>query len=187
MPASPPTLTRRDFLRTSAAGALAALLAGCTPLLTTPPASSPTSRPRVLRINMPLNRGDVGAAADPGCSGAYHSYLVNSLMFSALVYLDEGLQPTSDLAASWQPSDDGVVWRFTLRPDLRWSDGQSITAHDFEWAVKRNLAPDLYCGGQYWQLVDLRVARPQPATHSGVLRNQPACAKGTLFWDMQAD
>ncbi len=45
MPTPPPTLSRRTFLRTSAGGALAALLAGCTPLLTTPPASSPTSPP----------------------------------------------------------------------------------------------------------------------------------------------
>lgn len=159
MPTPPSPLSRRDFLRTSAAGALTALLAGCTSLFATPPAPGSPSRPRVLRLNMPLNRGDVGAGADPGCSGAYHSYFVNSLMFAALVYLDERLQPASDLAASWQSSDDGAAWRFTLRPDLRWSDGQPVTAHDFEWAVKRNLAPDLYCGGQYWQLVDIAGAR----------------------------
>ncbi len=108
---------------------------------------------------MPLNRGDVGAAADPGCSGAYHSYFINSLMFSALVALDEKLRPVPDIAASWQPNADGAVWQFNLRPDVTWTDGVPVTAHDFEWAVKRNLAPDLYCGGQYWQLVDLKGAR----------------------------
>lgn len=160
MPTPPSTLSRRDFLRLSAAGAAAALLAGCAPLLGTPPAPGSTSRPRVLRLNMPLNRGDVAAGADPGCSGAYHSYFVNSLMFSALVLLDERLRPAPDLAAAWQASAGGAAWRFSLRPGLRWSDGAALTAHDFEWAVKRNLAPDLYCGGQYWQLVDIAGARP---------------------------
>lgn len=81
-------------------------------------------------------------------------------MFSGLVALDERLQPVPDLAASWQPNADGSVWRFNLRTDVRWSDGTPVTAHDFAWAVKRNLAPDLYCGGQYWQLVDLKGAQP---------------------------
>ncbi len=159
----PARLTRRTFLRLSAAGTLTAWLAGCTPL---PPSSlAPGSsavqatRPRILRINMPLNRGDVGAAADPGCSAAVHSYFVNSLMFSGLVALDGRLQARPDIAATWQPSADGTIWRFNLRPDVYWTDGEAVTAHDFEWAVKRNLAPDLYCGGQYWQLVDLKGAR----------------------------
>lgn len=159
-------ITRRDFLRLSAIGAFSAFLAGCAPPIPVPDQTPPTGetppalpRPRILRLNMPLNRGDVGAAADPGCSGAYHSYFINSLMFSALIALDEHLQPTPDLAASWQPDADGTVWRFVLRPDATWSDGNRITAHDFEWAVKRNLAPALYCGGQYWQLVDLKGAR----------------------------
>lgn len=158
-------LTRRAFLRTSAAtaGTLAALLAGCAPLPPLAPTTNPppttSTKPRILRINMPLNRGDVGAAADPGCSGAVHSYFINSLMFGALVALDEKLRPTPDLAAAWRPNADGTVWRFDLRPDVCWTDGSPVTAHDFEWAVKRNLAPDLYCGGQYWQLVDLKGAR----------------------------
>lgn len=158
-------LTRRAFLRATAAtaGTLAALLAGCAPLPPLAPTTNPpptaSTKPRILRINMPLNRGDVGAAADPGCSGAVHSYFINSLMFSALVALDEKLRPTPDIAASWQPNADGTVWRFNLRPDVTWTDGATVTAHDFEWAVKRNLAPDLYCGGQFWQLVDLKGAR----------------------------
>lgn len=159
MPIPSPTLSRRAFLRTSATGALAVLLAGCAPLFTTPPPPVSTVRPRVLRLNMPLNRGDVGAAADPGCSGAFHSYFVNGLMFSALIFLDERLLPVLDVACAWQADQDGALWRFTLRPGLRWSDGQPVTAHDFGWAVTRNLAPDLYCGGQYWQLVDIAGAR----------------------------
>lgn len=159
-------ITRREFLHLAAVGALSAFLANCAPPVPAdeqaPAAGQSTSAlpaPRILRMNMPLNRGDIGAAADPGCSGAYHSYFINSLMFGALIALDKDLEPTPDIAASWQPNADGTVWRFVLRPDVQWSDGAPVTAHDFEWAVKRNLAPDLYCGGQYWQLVDLKGAR----------------------------
>ena len=162
-PTTPLLVSRRRFLQGSAASVLALWLAGCESAVThfaTPPASpNSTPRPRVLRLNMPLNRGDIGAAADPGCSGAYHSYFINGLMFSALIALDAHLQPTPDLAAAWQPNGDGAVWRFTLRPGLTWSDGAPLTAHDFAWAVKRNLSPKLYCGGQYWQLVDIKGAR----------------------------
>jgi oligopeptide transport system substrate-binding protein len=162
-PTTPILLSRRRFLQGTAASALALWLAGCESaanrLANTSPAPGATSQPRVLRLNMPLNRGDIGGAADPGCSGAYHSYFINSLMFSALIALDAHLQPTPDLAASWQPNADGAVWRFALRKNLSWTDGTPITAYDFEWAIKRNLAPTLYCGGQYWQLVDLKGAR----------------------------
>lgn len=48
-----PRLTRRDFLRASAAGTLAALLAGCTPL---PPLAPPSLNPAAGRVRQ---------AADP--------------------------------------------------------------------------------------------------------------------------
>jgi peptide/nickel transport system substrate-binding protein len=39
------------------------------------------------------------------------------------------------LAKSWANSPDGKTWTFTLRKDLRWSDGQPLTADDvvFTW------------------------------------------------------
>ena len=160
-PHNPVLLTRRRFLQTAAASTVALWLVGCESIVArlATPAAGPTPRLRVLRLNMPLNRGDIGAAADPGCSGAYHSYFINSLMFSSLIALDAHLQPIPDLATSWQPNRDGTRWRFSLRPDLVWTDGTPLTTADFVWAIRRNLSPTLYCGGQYWQLVDIRGAR----------------------------
>ncbi|MFZ1404017.1 MAG: twin-arginine translocation signal domain-containing protein, partial [Anaerolineae bacterium] len=69
---APHNLTRREFLTASLASAATLLIAGCQPVTDGAsrinPAPSAAPRPRVLRINMPLNRGDIGAAADPGCS-----------------------------------------------------------------------------------------------------------------------
>ena len=36
------------------------------------------------------------------------------------------------LATSWDISSDGLVYTFHLRDDYQWSDGQPLTAHDFQ-------------------------------------------------------
>lgn len=53
--------------------------------------------------------------------------------------------PTGDLipgaAASWDVSDDGLVYTFTLQPDGAWSNGDPVTAMDFAWSFQRALDP----------------------------------------------
>ena len=44
-------------------------------------------------------------------------------------------------AESWDVSEDGTVWTFHLR-DYNWEDGKAVTAMDFEYGVKRVLAPE---------------------------------------------
>ncbi|MGU3330926.1 ABC transporter substrate-binding protein, partial [Methylobacterium mesophilicum] len=44
-------------------------------------------------------------------------------------------------ARSWTVSDDGLTFRFDLRPDGRWSIGEPVTADDFVYAFRRILAP----------------------------------------------
>lgn len=44
-------------------------------------------------------------------------------------------------AESWSVSDDGLIWTFHLRPDLRWSDGHALSAHDFVYSFRRLLDP----------------------------------------------
>jgi len=56
-------------------------------------------------------------------------YLRMSLLFDTLTWKDEeGVIPW--LADSWEVSPDGTRWRFTLHPDVRWHDGQPLTAED---------------------------------------------------------
>jgi peptide/nickel transport system substrate-binding protein len=59
---------------------------------------------------------------------------VTASMYDSLIeYNEETLEPVPGLAESWSQSEDGLTWTFTLRPDLEWSDGQPLTAHDFVW------------------------------------------------------
>ncbi|MCV6639506.1 peptide ABC transporter substrate-binding protein [Candidatus Albibeggiatoa sp. nov. NOAA] len=48
-----------------------------------------------------------------------------------------------ELATSWAVSDDSLTYTFKLREDVKWTNGDSVTAHDIVWAVKRNLDPKL--------------------------------------------
>ncbi len=44
-------------------------------------------------------------------------------------------------AERWEVSDDGLVYTFHLRADGRWSNGDPVTAQDFEFALKRLVNP----------------------------------------------
>ena len=45
-------------------------------------------------------------------------------------------------AESWTISDDGLVYTFTLREGLKWSDGSPLTARDYLYTYKRVLTPE---------------------------------------------
>jgi oligopeptide transport system substrate-binding protein len=44
-------------------------------------------------------------------------------------------------AHSWDISDDGLVYVFHLRENGRWSNGDPVTAHDFEYGLRRSVDP----------------------------------------------
>jgi len=59
-------------------------------------------------------------------------------VYEGLTDLDsKTFEPMPSIAKSWTQSEDGLVWTFTLRDDARWSNGDSVTAHDFVRSWKR--------------------------------------------------
>lgn len=46
------------------------------------------------------------------------------------------------MAEDWEVSDDGITWTFNLKDDVVWSNGDPVTAHDFEYAWKYVLNPE---------------------------------------------
>ena len=46
------------------------------------------------------------------------------------------------IAESWYESEDGLTYTFHLRKDAKWSDGEPITAADFEYSWKRLVNPE---------------------------------------------
>ncbi len=59
------------------------------------------------------------------------------LTFAGLYTNDKKGKPVPDLSESVEISEDGLTYTFTLKPDLKWSDGSELTAADFAWSWKR--------------------------------------------------
>ena len=60
-----------------------------------------------------------------------------------LVKLGADLEPVPNLAESWDMSADGKTVTFHLRSDGEWTNGDPVTAEDFEWSWKRTVSPEL--------------------------------------------
>ena len=63
-------------------------------------------------------------------------------IFSGLVSLNEDLEIVPELAESWSISGGGTVYEFKLRPDLKFSNGEPVTAEDVKWSIERAAHPD---------------------------------------------
>ncbi len=74
---------------------------------------------------------------DPHLSGdaASAEYVVE--IFSGLMAYDRDLNLVPDVAESYEISDDGLVYTFTLRDDATFQDGKTITSDDFKWSFER--------------------------------------------------
>ncbi len=74
---------------------------------------------------------------DPIWTTAYitrnHGYMVYDTLFA----MDENLEVQPQMVESWSASDDGLVWRFSLRDGLQWHDGAPVTAADCVASIKR--------------------------------------------------
>ena len=78
-------------------------------------------------------------ALDPQKSNSAPSFTIGYHVFDNLVRVHKGkLMPAA--ASKWSISPDGKTYTFTLR-DAKWSDGKPVTAHDFEYGIKRLLNP----------------------------------------------
>jgi len=64
-----------------------------------------------------------------------------NLVFEGLVKLDEnfGVQPS--LATDWKTNEDGSVWTFHLRPNVKFHDGSPFTAADVIFSFRRLFDP----------------------------------------------
>ncbi|MDU2063494.1 MAG: peptide ABC transporter substrate-binding protein [Sporomusaceae bacterium] len=81
------------------------------------------------------------ATLDPAKSTAIPESLVELQIFEGLTRLDNHDEPLPGVATSWEISPDGLHYRFHLREDAKWSNGDPVVAADFEYAWKRALDP----------------------------------------------
>jgi oligopeptide transport system substrate-binding protein len=77
---------------------------------------------------------------DPAKGTGIPESTVTYLLYEGLTQRDAKGRLVPGMAERWTISKDGLTWTFTLRP-AKWTNGQAVTAGDFEYAWKRALDP----------------------------------------------
>jgi oligopeptide transport system substrate-binding protein len=90
-----------------------------------------------------VNWGTEPPSLDPGLASDTTSANILLNIMDPLIKLDEDLNPVPSLAESFETSEDGLTVTLTLREDGKWSNGDPVTAEDFEWSWKRTISPEL--------------------------------------------
>ena len=86
------------------------------------------------------NGGDPTSLDPHKLSGDWENRIAGDI-FEGLVTEDRLAESIPAQAKSWTLSDDGLVYTFSLRDDIQWTDGKPVTAHDFVFAFQRLMDP----------------------------------------------
>lgn len=128
---------RRLILSLLGVTLLGLLLAGCG-------GQSPSAKGNILH----MANGTEPADLDPQTvTGRPESTILRTLIQGLVRDDPKGVAPLPGQAESWDVSEDGKTYTFRLRPDAKWSNGDTVTAQDFVGSWKRMLTPSL--GSEY--------------------------------------
>ncbi|WP_105615689.1 peptide ABC transporter substrate-binding protein [Vallitalea okinawensis] len=92
---------------------------------------------KVLRI---VSGGEPGSLHPSLAQGTHESIILDHI-FEGLMRRDENGNLVEGVAESYAVSEDKLTYTFTIRKDAKWSNGDSVTAEDFEYAWKHALNP----------------------------------------------
>ena len=120
--------SRQGFLALTLAAGLV-LLAGCAPTST----GAANGAVTIL--------GSAPETLDPAVQGDLGSAQVTAQLFETLTAFDASLTVQPALASGWVSTDGGRTITFTLRPNLKFSDGSALTAGDVVRSWLRLLDP----------------------------------------------
>jgi len=93
------------------------------------------------RADLVLLNGAEPETLDPALITGQPEGRVANALFEGLTSFDATGKPVPGVAARWDISPDARVYTFHLRPDARWSNGDTVTASDFLRSWQRVLAP----------------------------------------------
>lgn len=102
-----------------------------------------TTPPRGTSGKISYNIGAEPQYLDPGKATGIPEFTVILNLFDGLVRYDLKGEIKPSVAERWDISDDMLTYTFYLRKDTKWSNGEPVTAHDFEYSWKRALSPAL--------------------------------------------
>lgn len=96
-----------------------------------------SSKPQEFSFNI----GTEPPTLDPALVQDSPSFTILGAVFEGLTRTDKDNKILPAAAEKWDISEDGKSYTFHLRQDSKWSNGDPVTAHDFEYAWKRVLDP----------------------------------------------
>ena len=126
-------LSRRNFVKLAGAGALITSFGG---ILTACSSGGSTQERAADEVIVAMTReSEPDAGFDPfyawGCGEHVHEPLIQS----TLITTDTDLNFVNDLATDYSCSDDGLTWTFDIREDVKFTDGQPLTAADVAFTI----------------------------------------------------
>ena len=111
---------------------------------------------------------------DPIWTTAYitrnHGYMV----YDTLLAQDETFEIRPQMAESWEESDDGMEWTFTLRDGLTFHDGAPVTAADVvasleRWGQRDGMGQQLFANLESLEAVDDKTVKLTLASPFGLV------------------
>ncbi|MFC5498204.1 peptide ABC transporter substrate-binding protein [Caenimonas terrae] len=86
------------------------------------------------------NNGSEPETLDPALAESVGANNLTRDLFEALTANDSNGKTVPGVAESWKQTDP-VTWVFKLRQNAKWSNGDSVTAHDFVYGIRRFVDP----------------------------------------------
>jgi peptide/nickel transport system substrate-binding protein len=106
------------------------------------------SRARFVSAQTPKRGGTLVAAAeidpvglDPHNSSNFSSAQAYDHVYESLTAYDEKTNIVPSLATSWEITNSGKTYTFKLRPNVKFHNGQTMTADDVKYSIDRVLDP----------------------------------------------
>ena len=142
-------ISRRSFLKVAGVGAAALGLAACggsksgsTATSGSASSAAGSSTGSVNTAGFTVQYGSNPETLDPALNSAIDGANTIITIFEPLLLINENNEVIGGQAESWETSEDGLTWTFTMRDGLKWSDGTDLNAKDFEYSFKRMVDPN---------------------------------------------
>ena len=139
-------ISRRNFLKVAGVSAAALGLAACGGSKSGSTATSGSTAGSTAggtnTAGFTVQYGSNPETLDPALNSAIDGANTIITIFEPLLLINENNEVIGGQAESWETSEDGMTWTFTMRDGLKWSDGTDLNAKDFEYSFKRMANPD---------------------------------------------
>lgn len=139
-------ISRRNFLKVAGVSAAALGLAACGGSKSGSTATSGSAAGSTAggtnTAGFTVQYGSNPETLDPALNSAIDGANTIITIFEPLLLINENNEVVGGQAESWETSEDGLTWTFTMRDGLKWSDGTDLNAKDFEYSFKRMVDPN---------------------------------------------